>query len=63
MELKERFTKELVLVALNLDKKNEDRSGCVILCYRGSVVNEVQRWKVEASGISFKISKQDGEKL
>jgi len=63
MELKERFTKELVLAALDLDKKNEDGSGCIRLYYRGNVVNGVRRWKVEASGISFKISKQDREKL
>ena len=56
-ELKERFTKELELAVLDLDKKNEDGSRCIRLCYRGSVVNGVQKWKVETSGISFKISK------
>jgi len=56
-ELKKRFTKEPVLAALDLDKKNEDGSRCIRLCYRRSVVNGVQRWKVETSGISFKISK------
>ena len=33
-ELKERFTKELVLVVPDLDKKNENGSRCVGLCYR-----------------------------
>jgi len=56
-KLKERFTKELVLVALDLDKKNEDGSECIRLYYRRSLVNGVQRWKVEASSISLKISK------
>jgi len=42
-ELKERFTKELVLAALDLDKKNEDRSGCIGLCYRRGVIYGVQR--------------------
>ena len=37
-KLKERFTKEPVLAALDLDKKNEDGSGCVGLCYRKSVI-------------------------
>jgi len=37
-ELKERFTKELVLEALDLDKKNEDGSGCIRLCYRRGVI-------------------------
>ena len=31
-ELKERFTKEPVLAALDLDLKNEDRDKCVGLC-------------------------------
>jgi len=42
-ELKERFTKEPVLVAPDLDKKNEDGSGHVILCYRRSVIYGVRR--------------------
>ena len=39
-ELKERFTKELVLAALDLDK-NEDGSRCVRLCYRRSIIDGV----------------------
>jgi len=38
-ELKERFTKELVLVASDIDKKNEDRGGCIRLCDGRSIVN------------------------
>jgi len=34
-KLKERFTKEPVLAAPDLDKKNEDRSKCIGLCYGG----------------------------
>jgi len=37
-ELKERFTKEPVLIALDLDKKNEDRSRYVRLYNRRSIV-------------------------
>jgi len=37
-ELKEKFTKEPVLAALDLDKKNEDGSRYVRLCYRRSVI-------------------------
>ena len=37
-ELKERFVKELVLAALDLDKKNEDGSRYVILCYGRCVI-------------------------
>ena len=40
-ELKERFTKEPVLAALDLDKKNENRSRCVGLCYGRGVINGV----------------------
>jgi len=36
-ELKEKFTKEPVLAILNLDK-NEDRSGCIRLCDRKSLI-------------------------
>ena len=36
-ELKERFTKELRLAILNLDK-NEDGSGCIRLCDRKSLI-------------------------
>ena len=40
-ELKEQFTKEPVLAALDLDKKNEDGSRCIRLCYRRGVINGV----------------------
>jgi len=40
-ELKEKFTKELVLAALNLDKKNEDGSRCIRLCDRRSIIHGV----------------------
>ena len=41
-ELKERFTKELVLAVPDLDKKNEDGSGCIRLCYRGVLSMECE---------------------
>ena len=56
-ELKERFTKKLVLAVPDLDQKNEDRSRCIGLCYRRSIINRVWRWEMETSGISLKISK------
>ena len=37
-ELKKRFTKELVLAAPDLNKKNEDGSGYIRLCYGRSVI-------------------------
>ena len=40
-KLKERFTKELVLAAPDIDKKNEDGGGCVGLCNGRGVVNRV----------------------
>jgi len=40
-ELKERFTKELVLAVPDLDKKNEDGSGCIRLCYKRGVIYRV----------------------
>ena len=39
-ELKERFTKELVLAAPDLDK-NEGRSGCIKLCNRRGFIYRV----------------------
>ena len=40
-ELKERFTKEPVLTALDLDKKNKNRSRCIRLCYRRDIIYRV----------------------
>jgi len=54
-ELKERFTKEPVLAAPNIDKKNEDGGRCVRLCNGRCVVDGMQRWIVEASGIFVQI--------
>ena len=62
-ELKERFTKEPVLAALDLDKKNEDGSRCIRLCYRRSVIYEVRRWVMETSSISIQVIERDGEEL
>ena len=62
-ELKERFTKELVLAAPDIDKKNEDGGGCIRLCDEGSINNGVQGWIVEAGGISFQVIKRDRKKL
>ena len=41
-ELKKRFTKKLVLIVLDLDKKNENGSRYIRLCDRRSLVNRVQ---------------------
>ena len=54
-ELKEQFTKELVLAAPDLNKKNEDGSRCVRLCDRRSIIDRVQRWIMETGGIPFQI--------
>jgi len=40
-ELKKRFTKELVLAAPDLDKKNKDESRHVRLCYRRGAIHGV----------------------
>jgi len=40
-ELKEKFTKKLVLVAPDLDKKNEDRSKCIGLHNRRDFIYEI----------------------
>ena len=40
-ELKEQFTKELVLVAPNIDKKNENGGGCIRLCNGRSIIDGV----------------------
>ena len=54
-ELKERFTKEPVLVVLDLDKKNKDVSGCIRLCYRRGVINGVQGWIIETGDIFIQV--------
>jgi len=48
-KLKKRFMQELVLVVPDLDKKNEDGSGCVRLRDRRGIVSGSGRWKVETS--------------
>ncbi len=53
-ELKKKFTQEPVLAALDLDKKNEDGSGCFGLCYGDMLLNGGRRWKVETSRFSLK---------
>jgi len=40
-ELEEKFTKEPVLAAPDLDKKNENGSRCIGLCDRRSIIHEV----------------------
>ena len=40
-ELKEKFTKELVLAVLDLDKKNKDGSRCIRLCNGRSIIHEI----------------------
>jgi len=52
-ELKERFTKEPVLAALDLDKKNEDGSRCIGLCYGRGIIDGVQQWIMETGSISI----------
>jgi len=54
-ELKEKFTKELVLAALDLDKKNENESRCIGLCYRRGVINGVRKWIMKTGGIPFQV--------
>ena len=56
-ELKEKFTKEPVLAALYLDKKNEDRSGCIRLCNIRGIIYGIQRQEMTARSIPLKISK------
>ena len=54
-ELKRRFTKELVLAAPDIDKKNEDGSRCIRLRNGRSIINGVQRWVMETGGIPFQV--------
>ena len=54
-ELKERFTKELVLAAPDIDKKNEDGSRCIGLCNGRCIVNGVWEWIVETSSLPFQV--------
>ena len=55
-ELNERFIKELVLVAPDLNLKNEDRSKHIGIYNRRGVVDKMWRWTIEASSILVKIS-------
>jgi len=52
-ELKKRFTEELVLAAPDIDKKNENGSGCIGLCNGRCIIDEMWRWIVEASSLPF----------
>ena len=52
-----------MLAALDLDKKNKDRSKHIGLCNWRSTVNGRRRQGVKAGSISLKIFKQDGKKL
>jgi len=56
-KLKGRFTKELVLTTLDLDKKNENKSSCIRLYDRRGSIYRVQRWEMKACSFSLKISK------
>jgi len=56
-ELKERFTKELVLVVPDLDKKMRIEVDTLDYAMGGSVIYRVQRWEVATSSLPFKISK------
>ena len=56
-ELKKRFMQELVLIAQDLDKKNENESRYVGLYYGESAINRRKRWKIEASHISLQVLK------
>ena len=58
--LKKRFTTELILVALDINKKM--RMEMNMSDYR-SIVYRVYRQKIEASGLSFKIVKWNRTKL
>jgi len=52
-ELKEWFTKEPVLAAPDIDKKNEDGGGYIRLCDGRSIVDGMQGWVVETGGLPF----------
>ena len=47
-ELKEKFTKKLVLVVPDLDKKNKDGSRYIRLCYRSVLYMEYEngKWRI-----------------
>ena len=55
-KLKERFTKELVLAAPDLDLKNEDRSQYVRLYRKRSFIDGMQEQTMEAGGLLVNIS-------
>ena len=52
-KLKKKFTQKPVLTVPDLNKKNENGSGCVGLYYKGSIINRRRRWKVETSCLSL----------
>ena len=54
-ELKRRFTKEPVLAAPDIDKKNENGSRCLGLRNRRSIIDGVWRWTMETHSFSFQI--------
>ena len=54
-ELKRRFTKEPVLAAPDIDKKNEDGSRCIRLHNGRSTIDGVRRWIMKTGGIHFQV--------
>jgi len=43
--------------SIRLGQKMRNGSRCIRLCYRRGIIYGMQRWEIEASSISFKISK------
>jgi len=52
-ELKKRFTEKPVLAAPDIDKKNENRGGCIGLCDGRCTIDGMWRWTVEAGSLPF----------
>ena len=61
-ELKEKFTKELVLAVLDLNKKIRMEVDMLDYAIEG-VIYGVWGWEMEANGIPFEISKWNWKKL
>ena len=56
-KLKKKFKQEPVLVAPDLDKKNENGSGHFRLHYRRCIIDRGKEWKIETGYISLKVLK------
>ena len=56
-EIEEVIHKRTSVSSTRFRQKNKNESRCMRLCNGRCIIDGVQRWKMETSGVSLKISK------